>query len=90
MDKSLVEMFTPAPAADVSRQLAQEAMDSVVKRIDSFHDDYDELPRNLVEVGVPSIGDWTWAPRSNGQYQVTVKAFGRVLAFDTSQRQKVQ
>ena len=85
MNKSLADLFSPAPTPQVSRQIAQEALDTVVKRIDSFYNDYDELPGNLVEVGLPTVGDWTWAPRSDGQYEVTVKMFSQTLTFDTRQ-----
>ena len=63
-----------------------QTLDAMVKRIDSFHDDYDALPTNLAEVGLPPQGDWTWAPRGAGQYSVTVKMFGQSLTFDTRQR----
>ena len=86
MDKSLAELFTSKPGPQVSQQLAQESLDAMVKRIDSFHDDYDALPTNLAEVGLPPQGDWTWAPRGAGQYSVTVKMFGQSLTFDTRQR----
>ena len=85
MNVSLVDLFAPAPAPQ-TLQSAQQALDTVVQRVDSFHNDYNELPRNLVEVGVPAPGKWTWAPRSNGQYQVTVTMFSQTLTFDTTSR----
>ena len=86
MNVSFVDLLAPAPAPDVARLLSQEALDTVVKRVDTFYSDYGELPPSLIEVGLPPHGSWTWAPRGNGQYQVTVRMYGKTLTFDTGTR----
>ena len=85
-NRSLGELLLPAPTPQTAEQLTHEAMDAVVKRVESFRSDYSELPRNLVEVGVPPHSEWTYTPRAGGQYQITVKMLGRSLTFDAQQQ----
>jgi hypothetical protein len=48
---SLIDMITPAPTPEVARHQAQETLQAVVREIESFREDYSELPDVLAEVG---------------------------------------
>ena len=82
---SVVEMLTPSPTPEVARQQAQETLDSVVREIESFHDDYSELPSVLAEVGVPPRGTWAYLRKAGGRYQVVGQMYGQVVTFDSTQ-----
>jgi hypothetical protein len=84
--ESLVELFTPNPPPATSLQQAQVALDSLIGRIERFRSDYSELPSGLAEVGVPSRGEWTFTKTAGNQYQVVLRMYGQVVAFDSSQR----
>jgi hypothetical protein len=86
---SLMELITPAPSPEVARRQAQEALDSVVKGIETFRKDYEELPERLIEVASPEQGQWTYTRKSGGHYQVRLALHGQVLNFDSAQSAKV-
>jgi len=81
MGFSLVDMVTPAPTPEIARQLIQETMQDVVREIESFRQDYSELPDLLSEVGVPSRGTWTYEKKPGGQYIVTGEMYGEVVRY---------
>jgi hypothetical protein len=82
-DVSLVELVTPRPAPDVARQQAQVLLDDVVQGIESFRHDYERLPQELVEVGVPARGSWTYSPKPRSRYQVVGTLYGEVVTFNS-------
>jgi hypothetical protein len=81
--RSLADLLTPDPSPEVARQRAQENLDGVVKRIESFRGDYSELPDTLAVVGVPAFGDWTYTKSTGDRYQVTLKLYGQVVTLDS-------
>jgi hypothetical protein len=80
----LVALFEPSPSPEVARLQAQETLDALVVRIDSFHKDYSHLPATLVEVGVPPSGRWSYLPSGNTQYTVSGMLFGQAVSFDSA------
>ena len=82
-DMSLVDLITPRPTPEVSRQQVQVLLDGVVQGIESFRHDYARLPKELVEVGVPARGTWTYSPKPGGRYQVVGAMNGQAITFDS-------
>jgi hypothetical protein len=82
-DLSLADLITPRPTPEVARQQVQILLDGVVRGIDSFRHDYARLPKELVEVGVPARGTWTYSPQPGGRYQVVGTMYGQVLTFNS-------
>jgi hypothetical protein len=80
---SLVDLITPRPTPDVARQQAQALLDEVVQGIESYRHDYATLPKELVEVGVPERGSWTYSLKPGGRYQVVGTLYGQVVSFDS-------
>ena len=87
---SLVDLMTPDPPPQVAQQDAKRALDSVVKRVESFRTDYSTLPGGLIEVGTPPDGEWTYTKQPGGTYQIAVKMFGQALSFDSRQRKALE
>jgi hypothetical protein len=83
--RSLAELLTPAPSPAIALQQAQENVDAVVKRIESFRKDFSKLPDTLAVVGVPASGNWTYTTSSGDHYQVVLKLYGQVVTFDSRQ-----
>ena len=88
-DVSLVDLMTPTPSPDVARRQTQEALDAMVQEIEGFRKDYAELPERLAEVAAPSQGQWTYARRPGGQYQVVLEMYGQVATFDSAKGKQV-
>jgi hypothetical protein len=82
-DISPIDLITPNPPPEVARQLAQGVLDDVVRGIEAFRHDYATLPKELVEVGVPARGSWTYSLKPGGRYQVTGTMSGQVVTFDS-------
>jgi hypothetical protein len=78
---TLFERELPAPVA--ARQ-AQEMLDELVADIDAYRTDYDELPVNLVDVGVPARGQWRYVSLGPGQFRVEGTLQGHVVSFDST------
>jgi len=89
LGQSLVDLITPAPTPEVARQQAQETLQAVVLEIESFREDYSELPDVLAEVGIPHRGAWTYLKQPGGRYQVVGEMYGQVVTFDSSSRKSV-
>ena len=85
MDISPLEWMTPSPEPQVARRLAQEALGTVVKGVDSYQHDYSTLPPSLVEIGTPAQGDWDYTANGDN-FIVTVKMFHQRLTFDSRSR----
>ena len=88
-DISLTDLFTPAPSPEIARQQTKALLDGVVSGIDRFHSDYHALPDELVQVGVPSEGTWTYAKLPGGRYEVVGKMYGQVVTFTSTERKQV-
>ena len=80
---SPIDLITPNPPPDVARQLAKGVLDGVVQGIESFRHDYETLPKELVEVGVPQRGSWTYSLEPGGRYHVSGTMYGQVVRFDS-------
>lgn len=85
-DLSLVDLITPRPTPVVAQQQLQVLLDGVVQGIESFRHDYASLPKELVEVGVPARGSWTYSPKPGGRYQVVGSMYGQVVTFNAPER----
>ena len=81
--ESLFETKLPASEA---REEAQKTLDALVGEIESFRKDYDELPETLVEVGLPSRGQWTYAVLDKGQYRVQGNLYGQGVSSDSTRK----
>jgi hypothetical protein len=81
---SLVEMMTPAPSPAAGLRQAQDALDGMVKDIEGFREDYEELPERLAEVASPFPGQWTYSTTPGGHYLVVLKMHGQVVTFDSA------
>lgn len=86
MDVSLTKWAVPTPDRPVATRLAQEALDSVVKGVESYRSDYSRLPASLAAVGTPADGAWTYTPGGDRQYTITVKMLSQSLTFDSRTR----
>jgi hypothetical protein len=82
---SLMTLLTPAPSPDVARQQGQQALGLVVRNIEGFREDHKKLPDNLMMVGIPPHGEWTYTKLAGGHYQVALRESGQVLRFDSHQ-----
>ena len=81
--ESLFETKLPASEA---REEAQKTLDALVGEIESFRNDYNELPETLVEIGLPSRGQWTYAVFDKGQYRVQGNLYGQGVSFDSTRK----
>jgi hypothetical protein len=82
--RPLISFLEPWPAPAVARAQAQSALDELVREIEAFRKDYDELPGTLVEIGVPARGEWSYAAAGNGHYRVQGTLYGQTVNFDSS------
>ena len=64
----------------------QDVLNALVKDIESFRQDYAELPNSLVEIGAPPYGDWTYTKESADHYRVVLRLYGQVVTFDSLQK----
>jgi hypothetical protein len=80
----LMSLFEATPPPALAKQQAQTALEGLVAEIESFRKDYDELPKTLVDIGVPARGEWRYSPSGNAQYTVTGTLFGQSVAFDST------
>jgi hypothetical protein len=88
-DVSVTDLITPAPAPAIALGQTQAALDAMVKEIEAYRKDYEELPEHLVEVAAPSKGNWTYSRNPSGQYQVVLEMYGQVVTFDSTQSKQV-
>jgi predicted ATPase len=80
----LKSLFETQPSASVARQEAQRTLDDLVVEIEAFRKDYHELPETLVEIGMPSRGQWTYAATGKGHYRVQGSLYGQGVTFDST------
>ena len=83
--RSLADLVTPAPPPAVARQQAEEALHSVVHKIELFRKDYSELPDSLAEVGTPLNGKWSYKKTKDNHYQIALRFKGQAVMFDSLQ-----
>jgi hypothetical protein len=76
--------FETQPPAPVAREEAQKTLDALVGEIDAFRKDYNELPETLVEIGLPSRGEWTYTMFGKGQYRLQGQLYGQAVSFDST------
>ena len=86
---SVVDMMTPAPSPAAGLRQAQDAVDGMVKDIEGFREDYEELPERLAEVAAPFHGQWTYSTTPGGHYLVVLKMHGQVVTFDSAKNKQV-
>jgi hypothetical protein len=72
----------PKPRPDQT----QDVLNALVKDIESFRQDFAELPSSLAEVGIPRHGEWTYTKDSADHYRVVLRLNGQVLTFDSLQK----
>ena len=84
--QSLLDLATPDPPAPVAQKTAQQELDGVVKRVEAFKTDYNQLPASLIEVGTSPKGDWSYTKQTGGQYTIAVKMYGQTLSYDSRQQ----
>jgi hypothetical protein len=82
----LESLFETKPPSSVAREQAQKTLDELVGEIESFRKDYDELPETLVEIGLPSRGEWKYAVFGKGQYRVQGNLYGQGVSFDSTRK----
>jgi hypothetical protein len=80
----LMSLFEATPPPALAKQQAQTTLEGLVAEIESFRKDYNELPKNLVDIGVPARGEWHYSAAGNAQYTVTGTLFGQSVAFDST------
>jgi hypothetical protein len=80
----LQSFFEVKPPPAVARAEAEKALGALIIDIEAFRLDYKELPESLVEIGVPSRGDWTYAVSSREHYQVQGSLYGQSVSFDSA------
>jgi type VI protein secretion system component VasF len=66
----------------VPREQAEAVLREVVEDIQSFHEDYAELPVSLAEVGLPFQGDWRYTRITNDRYHLELSLGGHAVTFD--------
>jgi hypothetical protein len=61
-----------------------ETMSGVVTEIETFREDYDELPENLAEVAAPFEGQWRYELVERGRYRIALSRWGQSVTFDSA------
>jgi len=82
--RSLSSLVTPGPPPAVARARAQQMLDTLVADIESFKEDYEELPETLAEVGMPPEGTWRYEVGSGGSYTIEGTLHGQRVRFDSA------
>jgi hypothetical protein len=80
----MMSLFETTPPPALAKQQAQTTLDGLVAEIESFRKDYNELPKTLVDIGVPARGEWRYSTSGNAQYTVAGTLFGQSVAFDSA------
>jgi hypothetical protein len=85
----LASLFEIPPPPAVARQEAQEVLDALVGDIEGFRKDFSEVPKALVQVGVPERGRWSYTVLGTGRYRVQGALFGEAVSFTSPERQEL-
>jgi hypothetical protein len=88
-DVSVVDLMMPAPSPAVALRETQDALEEMVKGIESYRQDYEELPEHLTEVAPPFPGQWTYSRKAGGHYQVVLEMHGQVITYDSAQNKQL-
>ena len=78
-----------APPPAVARQEAQQVLDALVGDIEAFRKDFNEVPKTLVQVGIPERGRWSYTVVGPGRYTVQGALFGEAVSFTSPERQEL-
>jgi hypothetical protein len=81
---TLRSWFEPRPSSSAVREEAQKSLDSIVRDIEAFREDYNELPESLVEAGMPSRGQWKYQVLDQRHYRIEGRLHGQVVSFDST------
>ena len=87
---SVTSMFETPPSPAAARQEAQQTLTTLVADVEEFWKDNNELPESLVEIGVPSRGQWTYSVRAGNIYQLRGTLYGQSVSFDAPQPRERQ
>jgi hypothetical protein len=76
-----------APPPAVARQEAQKELDALVAGIEAFRKDFNDVPKALVQVGIPQRGRWSYTVLGTGRYRVQGALYGEAVSFTSPDRQ---
>jgi hypothetical protein len=82
----LASWLETAPSAAVARQEAQKELDTVVAGIEAFRKDFNDVPKALVQVGIPQRGRWSYTVIGTGRYRVQGALYGEAVSFTSPDR----
>jgi hypothetical protein len=85
----LASWLETAPSPAVARQEAQKELDTLVAGIEAFRKDFNDVPKALVEVGIPERGRWSYSVIGAGRYRVQGALYGEAVSFTSPDRQDV-
>jgi hypothetical protein len=77
---SVASLFEMSPSPVVARAEAQQTLDTLVADIELYRRDYNRLPKQLVEVGRPPKGSWTYTV-SGSDYRVQGTLYGQSVSY---------
>ena len=83
-DRPLASLLETKPSPAIAREKATRTLDGLVAEVEAFRDDYDELPQSLVEVGLPSEGQWSYAVIADGRYSISGTLHGQAVRHESS------
>jgi hypothetical protein len=82
----LASWLETPPPGPVARQEAQKALDTLVGDIEAFRKDFNDIPKTLVQVGVPLRGRWSYTVIGAGRYRVQGAMYGEAVSFTSPDR----
>jgi hypothetical protein len=82
----LASWLETAPPAAVARQEAQKELDTLVAGIEAYRKDFNDVPKGLVQVGVPQRGRWSYTVIGTGRYRVQGALYGEAVSFTSPDR----
>lgn len=85
----LASWLETAPSAAVAREEAQEELDTLVAGIEAFRKDFNDVPKALVQVGIPQRGRWSSSVVGTGRYRAQGALYGEAVSFTSPDRQEV-
>jgi hypothetical protein len=57
--------------------------------IEAFRKDFNEVPKTLVQVGIPLRGRWSYTVVGTGRYRVQGALFGEAVSFTSPDRSEL-
>ncbi len=82
----LASLLETAPPPAVARQEAQKELDTLVAGIEAFRKDFNDVPKALVQVGIPQRGRWSYSVIGTGRYRVQGALYGEAVSFTSPDR----